>query len=298
MVKIGVMVKNYDEITGSEFRIIQKIIDDPDLQLSLLIIDLTKNKDVNCASLWHGSNLSFSTLGSILLELQSRVEKRIYPERTLTNNTELTRLLLSVPTVQVNPCSDGDYDTFTTEETEHIRSYELDVILKQGFKKLKGDVMNVSKFGVWSLLYGENIISESTPIGLWEIILKEPTVKVLLTQHTDKSHYYNLIETAHFNKTYSARETHNEVVNSSISLLFKNINKLKNGQFEPKSSEEKNVEKIGTPSLKNSIAIARVPASVSDDDSVQVDLRGKGKFVDVRVLKLPFVRNGKQQFDS
>ena len=52
-----------------------------------------------------------------------------------------------------------------------------------------------------------------------------------------------------------------------------------------------------SPSLKNSIAIARVPASLSDDDSVQVDLRGKGKFVDVRVVKLPFVRNGKQQFD-
>ena len=53
-----------------------------------------------------------------------------------------------------------------------------------------------------------------------------------------------------------------------------------------------------SPSLKNSIAIARVPASLSDDDSVQIDLRGKGKFVDVRVLKLPFVRNGKQQFDD
>ncbi|MGO1781644.1 MAG: glycine cleavage T C-terminal barrel domain-containing protein, partial [Moraxellaceae bacterium] len=63
-------------------------------------------------------------------------------------------------------------------------------------------------------------------------------------------------------------------------------------------------EKIGvitsgtfSPSLKNSIAIARVPASLSEEDSVQVDLRGKGKFVDVRVLKLPFVRNGKKQFD-
>ncbi|MDN3453245.1 MULTISPECIES: glycine cleavage system aminomethyltransferase GcvT [unclassified Psychrobacter] len=53
-----------------------------------------------------------------------------------------------------------------------------------------------------------------------------------------------------------------------------------------------------SPSLKNSIAIARIPANVSDNDSVQVDLRGKGKFIDVRVLKLPFVRNGKQQFDS
>ncbi len=66
------------------------------------------------------------------------------------------------------------------------------------------------------------------------------------------------------------------------------------------NNEQTGVITSGTfsPSLKNSIAIARVPASISDEDSVQVDLRGKGKFVDVRVLKLPFVRNGKQQFDS
>lgn len=52
-----------------------------------------------------------------------------------------------------------------------------------------------------------------------------------------------------------------------------------------------------SPSLKQSIGIARVPADLSEDDSVQVDLRGKGKFVDLRVLKLPFVRNGEKQFD-
>ncbi|WP_201615921.1 glycine cleavage system aminomethyltransferase GcvT [Psychrobacter urativorans] len=65
-------------------------------------------------------------------------------------------------------------------------------------------------------------------------------------------------------------------------------------------NEKKGVITSGTfsPSLKNSIAIARVPATLADDDSVQIDLRGKGKFVDVRVLKLPFVRNGKQQFED
>lgn len=52
-----------------------------------------------------------------------------------------------------------------------------------------------------------------------------------------------------------------------------------------------------SPSLEQSIAIARIPESVTDEDTVQVDLRGKGKFVDVRVLKLPFVRNGEKQFD-
>ena len=65
------------------------------------------------------------------------------------------------------------------------------------------------------------------------------------------------------------------------------------------NNEQTGVITSGTfsPSLKNSIAIARVPASLSEEDTVQIDLRGKGKFVDVRVLKLPFVRNGQQQFD-
>ncbi len=52
-----------------------------------------------------------------------------------------------------------------------------------------------------------------------------------------------------------------------------------------------------SPSLKHSIAIARIPASVSAANSVQVDLRGKGQYTKVRVVKLPFVRNGSKQFD-
>lgn len=64
-------------------------------------------------------------------------------------------------------------------------------------------------------------------------------------------------------------------------------------------SAQKGVITSGTfsPTLKQSIAIARIPADVSDSATVQVDLRGKGKFVELRVIKLPFVRNGAKQFD-
>ena len=48
-----------------------------------------------------------------------------------------------------------------------------------------------------------------------------------------------------------------------------------------------------SPTLKQSIAIARVPAATGDH--AQVDIRGT--LTEVRVLKLPFVRNGQKQFD-
>ena len=51
---------------------------------------------------------------------------------------------------------------------------------------------------------------------------------------------------------------------------------------------------VFSPSLKQSIAIARVPKTF-EGDAAKVLLRGKE--VDVRVLKLPFVRNGQKQFD-
>ena len=51
---------------------------------------------------------------------------------------------------------------------------------------------------------------------------------------------------------------------------------------------------VFSPSLKQSIAIARVPKNF-EGDTAKVLIRGKE--VDVRVLKLPFVRNGQKQFD-
>ena len=50
-----------------------------------------------------------------------------------------------------------------------------------------------------------------------------------------------------------------------------------------------------SPTLGVSIAMARVPAATGD--SAEVDLRGKGKLVPVRVIRPSFVRNGKKVFD-
>ena len=94
----------------------------------------------------------------------------------------------------------------------------------------------------------------------------------------------------------------NNTAMKQVGLLLTSRGVLREGMEvtinQGSDNEQKGVITSGTfsPSLKNSIAIARVPDSLSDDDIVQIDLRGKGKFVDVRVLKLPFVRNGQQQF--
>ena len=50
-----------------------------------------------------------------------------------------------------------------------------------------------------------------------------------------------------------------------------------------------------SPTLGQSVALARVPAGVKLGDKVEVDLRGK--LMTARVVKYPFVRNGKSHLN-
>lgn len=79
-----------------------------------------------------------------------------------------------------------------------------------------------------------------------------------------------------------------------VGLLLKTRGVLREG-MEVVTPHGKGVITSGTfsPSLKQSIAIARVP--VATENTAQVDIRGT--LTDVCVLKLPFVRNGQKQFD-
>lgn len=102
-----------------------------------------------------------------------------------------------------------------------------------------------------------------------------------------------------------ATSKENGTVMKQVGLLLETRGVLREGMEvvieDPQHSENEQTGIItsGTfsPSLKQSIAIARLPASVSDEATVKVDLRGKGKFVELRMIKLPFVRNGQKQFD-
>jgi aminomethyltransferase len=84
-------------------------------------------------------------------------------------------------------------------------------------------------------------------------------------------------------------------------VAMKQVGLVLEGRGVMRSHQKVVVEGVGegevtsgtfSPTLQCSIAMARVPAATGD--TAQVDLRGK--LTDVKVIKLPFVRNGKKMF--
>lgn len=84
------------------------------------------------------------------------------------------------------------------------------------------------------------------------------------------------------------------VAMKQVGLVLEGRGVLREGQVVEVAGVGSGVITSGTfsPTLKHSVAIARVPAATGD--TAQVDLRGT--LTNVRIVKMPFVRNGKKVF--
>jgi hypothetical protein len=75
---------------------------------------------------------------------------------------------------------------FKKEDLETIRSYNLDFVLRFGFNIIRGEILKVPKYGVWSFHHDDEMLYRGGPSGFWEIYKKDPETGSILQRITDK----------------------------------------------------------------------------------------------------------------
>src|SRR6478609_519675 len=55
-------------------------------------------------------------------------------------------------------------------KTKHNAFAKKDLRQLIGFKILKGEILNVARFGIWSFHHGDNRLNRGMPAGLWEVM--------------------------------------------------------------------------------------------------------------------------------
>ena len=61
-----------------------------------------------------------------------------------------------------------------------IKLYKTDVLIRLGFRILRGKILNISKYGVWSYHHGDNNTNRGGPAGVWEVLEKNHETGVVL----------------------------------------------------------------------------------------------------------------------
>jgi hypothetical protein len=74
----------------------------------------------------------------------------------------------------VAPIQKGFSDRFPEPEIEYVRSLGLDVLIRFGFRIVKGGILTAARFGMWSYHHGDNDEYRGGPPLFWEIYERNP----------------------------------------------------------------------------------------------------------------------------
>jgi hypothetical protein len=77
-------------------------------------------------------------------------------------------------------------DECLSEDIERIKAYHPDILIRFGFRILKGEILTVAKFGVWSLHHGDSAVNRGGPPAFWEVVNRESITGVTLQILSEK----------------------------------------------------------------------------------------------------------------
>ena len=93
---------------------------------------------------------------------------------------DIAPLLDSATTVPVRPRRTQYSDYFPDDALAMLRACDLDVAIRLGFRILRGEALQIARFGVWSYHHGDKDLKRGGPPAFWEVFEQEPTTGAML----------------------------------------------------------------------------------------------------------------------
>ena len=127
----------------------------------------------------------------LLYSLYVHVDAHLFARREAHDAfapTDAREFLRGIAVREVVPQQKRWTDRFPAEDVEAIRDARLDVMLRFGFRILRGEILEAARFGVWSFHHGDNRVYRGGPALFWEVYERNPlsgTVLQVLTEQLD-----------------------------------------------------------------------------------------------------------------
>ena len=161
--KVGLLINSY-KLPLWEYILIDRIIQSHYASINLVVIN--QNNKVNSTFMEKIKD----RWKHLVFIFYNRFDRRFF--KVKPNAFELkdaVGLLDGVANIFVNPTSKSFSDSFKNEDIQKIKIHNLDVLIRFGFRILKGDILEAAKYGVWSYHHGDSNINRGAPSGFWEV---------------------------------------------------------------------------------------------------------------------------------
>ena len=172
--KVGLLMDSFD-VPYWTYKMIEKIQNSTHSEISLIIMNQTETIKNNPLLKMKNNRDYF------LYKIYTRLENKTYhPDIDGFQIKNTAKLLENIEKISVMPKLTKYSDWINDDDVNTIRKYDLDVIIRLGFRILKGGILNSAKCGIWSFHHADNNVNRGGPAGFWEVFQQEPTTGSIL----------------------------------------------------------------------------------------------------------------------
>ncbi len=141
---------------------------------------------------------------------------------------KLTDLNGEIPEITATPETTRWSDTLRQEDVDTMKKHNIDVIIRLGWRILKGDVLNVPRYGVWSYHHGDNQVNRGGPPGVWEHYYRQVCSGVTLQVLSEKLDDGLVLDRSYTSTDRSSvTKTRNKLYWRSVDMLPRKLSELR-----------------------------------------------------------------------
>ena len=161
--RVGLLLDSY-ELPLWEYVLVERLITASYASINLVILNTNQKS---------GKGLlrrAVSNWQHIVFNLYTRLDAKLFDvQPNAFEPKDATELLDGVATLRVTPVSTRFSDRFSVEDVREVEHYDLDILLRFGFRILRGGILHSTRHGVWSYHHGDNRVNRGGPAGFWEV---------------------------------------------------------------------------------------------------------------------------------
>jgi len=155
--KIGLLIDQY-RIPAWAWEMLDLILKNKLAEIDLIIIN--------------ESPQASGTKSSFLYRLYSKLDRTFFKVDRNAFNRKDIRVIpgFNADFIPVRPIQKKYSDWFGSKDLELLKERKPDILIRLGFRILKGEILNIPTLGIWSYHHGDNLVNRGGPPCFWEVL--------------------------------------------------------------------------------------------------------------------------------
>jgi hypothetical protein len=159
--KVGLLL-NDTQIPAWAYHMVEQIQKSNYAEISLLVL---RNKPIKSLN-----------QSKFIYRLYRKVDRKLFGGKTdAFARKEIETLCGGLPKIYCEIRDTKFSDYLGEGDLKALAEHQPDVLIRLGFRILRGDVLRIPKYGVWSFHHGDNLVNKGGPPAFWEVMLGWPS---------------------------------------------------------------------------------------------------------------------------